>query len=252
MNTTPAQSILPEDGYDFRRRAQAIAPTLVIEPDNEYSRGWRSEAAVKLPCVQAFAAALAAALGWSVKPPKADTEPNEHWSNQLVGPDGEEIGLSFDWHKFRYTVSGTYPSDQRSNDYVPHDEKGNQPRPGYAFKRTPEDVANDLQRRFFPEYRRIRGLALARMNMYQEHHNKVNAQRAELVAVLGTHGKLGVDCNRRDDERTVEVPYHSTGCYGKFKVSEDRADVELTNLTMNEAKTLAALLVQWRTRRSGN
>ncbi len=157
--------------------------------------------------------AIAAALGdgWSYAP-RPDGEGDLYRVSEIRHTDGREINLEFtdDWRKApaRVQVWGGYPEGTEfngrtsrvdySNLWNPHEE-----RPGIscAATKTPAQIAQDISRRFLPEYSRIWVRCKEKADQITAYGQRQLATRAELAVIKGIdlwpdrNGGIGLEGN---------------------------------------------------------
>ncbi len=144
--------------------------------------------------LQALAAAVAAALGWSYVRPDCD-RPVDLWAS--IVRDGARLVFYFDTWKKRIRISGAFPRD-----FAPY---GKTFEITVAADRPAAAVAKDIERRLLPEYLPAAAQAIERQADWDNRNAAARALTKELAAMIGSKPDGGDGWRSRGAEHSFRL-----------------------------------------------
>jgi hypothetical protein len=188
---------------------------------------------------RALAAQVATALGWSTAPaPKwGDPETAPH---QLAGPNGERLWINTLWNNSeRVEISADWPTNEKGESTKPYG--ANVASITVALARGADAIAKSIKGRILPEYLTL----LQKAQENAKSHNEYLAQkRAQAKRIQEACPLLeqGTDINRQPVDGSLT--FRRIGLYGGFEVANGTAKIDITNLSIDLAVKIAALIYE--------
>ncbi|MDH3478894.1 MAG: hypothetical protein OEO20_11375 [Gemmatimonadota bacterium] len=172
----------------------------------------------------ALASAIARASRLALRYERYEEEVRNQWSARLTHADGRAVWMNTTRAKGRLHIDGLWPDDPRGTcaflprDILPRDEMPNQNRQHdfsitVSLTKTPEKIAADIARRFWPEYSRVFALMVTRAREIREEIDTRQQEAERLVAKLGG----SISQNGNGEGVTLYLPgiYRATSYDGK-------------------------------------
>lgn len=203
---------------------------------------WQIErAAARAKQVDLCHAVAVQLAGWVLSDPPSTEDADYRPEPRLINPTfpGQAIGLSYS--KGRITISGYWP--QRTKELgspwmSPSDVRESSPSITVSSEKSPAKIAQDILRRFLPEYQRIHGLLVARRDADANYKNN---QQANLENLIGQGHPLFRQAHN-NERSTFSM---SGDGYGHLQMSgEHTVTFELRSLPMPLALAIVRLLVE--------
>jgi hypothetical protein len=112
-----------------------------------------------------------------------------------------------------------------------------------SAKRSSQEIARDIQRRLMPWYTKLFNRCLAKRDKDEQYRPKVYANTRELAGIIGADiSKLAEGAPQYELHATPVGKIDPTRLWVKMLVNADYVDIHVNNLTVDQAKRVAAVL----------
>jgi hypothetical protein len=184
---------------------------------------------------------IAAALGpdWTVSRPASSDYP----SGLIISDGTRELHFYLPYNSDKVDLSGIYPDVGQSVTLYEKGERVGRPRIGFSVKRPAPTVARDIERRFLPEYDRVRALVVQRL----EADATDDARQAAAVTALAA----ALDVEPRNGSTELSTPMSDRAGYGDFRPNHNGSSWEITlrSVPTNVATLVAEIMAASRQER---
>ena len=164
------------------------------------------------------AAGIAAALGadWTVSRPASNDFP----SGLIISDGTRELHFYLSYNSDKVDLSGIYPDRNSPVSLYEHGNRVSRPRIGFSIKRPAPTIARDIERRFLPDYDRVRALVVERLEADAGDAARQAAAVSALAATLGVEPRNG--------SMQLSTPMSDRAGYGDFRPNHNGSSWEIT------------------------
>jgi hypothetical protein len=184
---------------------------------------------------------VAAALGsdWTVSRPAGHDYP----SGVTISDGVRELHFYLPSNADKVDMSGIYPDARSAVTLYEKGERVERPRIGFSVKRPAPAIARDIERRFLPDYDRVRALVVERLDA------DAAAAARQTAAVSALAVTLGVEPRKGSTE--LSTPISDRAGYGDFRPNHDGSSWEITlrSIPTNVATLVAEIMAASRQER---
>jgi hypothetical protein len=161
---------------------------------------------------------IAAALGsdWTVSRPAS----NDYPSGLTISDGTRELHFYLPSNADKVELSGIYPDAGNSATLYENHVRISRPRIRFSVERPAPTIARDIERRFLPDYDRVRALVVKRVDADEADE----ARQAAAVSALAT--TLGVEPRKGSTE--LSTPISDRAGYGDFRPNHNGSSWEIT------------------------
>jgi hypothetical protein len=206
---------------------------------------YQRETAEKTLKTQRISAAIAASLSTGGELWEAEVQSGEYATYnyaRLLGRDGEVLYLSFDYHRHKLTVSGSYGQLPDGRVWIPRDANVVEATATMSMDREPAQLARDITRRVLPTYRENRQLYKARVESMTEYHAAALSFKDALVTAADGRMYFRADRGHDKSEHAGDIRNTAGISCGTLRVTRDSLRVDMLYLEGDTAILFAEFL----------
>jgi hypothetical protein len=177
---------------------------------------------------------IAAALGsdWTVSRPAS----NDYPSGVIISDGTREVHFYLSYNDDKVDTTGIYPDAKSMVTLYEKGQRVERPRIGFSVKRPAPAIARDIERRFLPDYDRVRALIVERLSA------DAADDASQAAAVTTMAATLGVEVHNGSTQ--LSTPLSDRAGYGDFRPNHNGSSWEVTlrSVPTNVASQIAEIL----------
>lgn len=175
---------------------------------------------VTAPAIVAELARVEPDHGWALEPCPEDESPR-YRNIRAINKRGERLWFNVDDHKQRVSVHGSY-GEINGRVWIPRDavRDAEDPQPTMSTERGAGPIVKDLQRRFFPKYRELRAVYLARVESSAQYKVRLRASFDRIMAAGGPILRAGRNDDKGATEMSASLYTAGSGNSGDVRVAD--------------------------------